>query len=55
MKKFVNGTFVELTPEEIAALEAVSVSTEPTIEERLDALESAMLEQLLGSEVLFNV
>ena len=55
MKKCVNGISIELTPEEIAALKEEEMAVEPTIEERLAALEAAMLEQLLGSEVLFNV
>lgn len=50
MKKCINGEYIEMTPEEIAELEAVAAEQpvpEPTAEERLVALEEAMLE-LLG-------
>lgn len=50
MKKYVNGEYIEMTPSEIAELEALAASEpvpEPTAEERLAALEEAMLE-LLG-------
>lgn len=50
MKKCINGEYIEMTPEEIAELEAMSAeqpAPEPTAEERLAALEEAMLE-LLG-------
>ncbi len=50
MKKCINGEYIEMTPEEIAELEAMAAempAPEPTAEERLAALEDAMLE-LLG-------
>ena len=50
MKICENGIIREMTPEEIAELEALVASEpvpEPTAEERLAALEEAMLE-LLG-------
>ena len=50
MKICENGVIREMTPEEIAELEALAASepaAEPTAEERLAALEEAMLE-LLG-------
>lgn len=50
MKKCINGEYIEMTPEEIAELEALAAempAPEPTAEERLEALEEAMLE-LLG-------
>lgn len=50
MKKCINGEYIEMTPEEIAELEAMAAKVpapEPTTEERLEALEEAMLE-LLG-------
>lgn len=50
MKKYVDGEYIEMTPEEIAELEAMAAEqpvSEPTAEERLAALEEAMLE-LLG-------
>lgn len=49
MKKYVNGNYIELTPEEIAELERLQVEMpmpEPTAEERLEALESAVLEMM---------
>lgn len=48
MLKFVDGYYIEMTPEEVSALKKESIAVEPTVEERLAALESAMLEQLLG-------
>lgn len=50
MKKCINGEYIEMTPEEIAELEAMAAempAPEPTAEERLEALEEAMFE-LLG-------
>ena len=50
MKICENGTIREMTPEEVAEYEALAQEapmSEPTAEERLDALESAMLE-LMG-------
>lgn len=50
MKKCINGEYIEMTPEEIAEFEAMVAeqpAPEPTAEERLAALEDAMLE-LLG-------
>nr|DAF73264.1 MAG TPA: hypothetical protein [Caudoviricetes sp.] len=50
MYKMLNGKRIEITPEEIAELEAMAAempAPEPTAEERLAALEEAMLE-LLG-------
>ena len=49
MKKYVNGRYAELTPEEEAALRAAAADApvpEPTMEDRMEALESAMLEML---------
>ena len=50
MKKYINGKYIEMTPEEIAELQAVAdnqPTPEPTAEERLEAIESALLE-LMG-------
>ena len=50
MKKCINGKYIEMTPEEIAEIEALAQEApmpEPTAEERIEALESAMLE-LMG-------
>lgn len=47
---WIDGVVREMTPEEVAELEAVAAempAPEPTAEERLEALEEAMLE-LLG-------
>lgn len=42
MKKYYNGKYIELTPEEIAEIEAQQPPTEPTptLEERLAAAEA---------------
>lgn len=53
MKKCINGEYIEMTPEEIAELEAMAAempAPEPTAEERIEALEEAMLELLGVSE-----
>lgn len=53
MKKCINGKYIEMTPEEIAELETMAAeqpAPEPTAEERLAALEEAMLELLGVSE-----
>ena len=49
MKKYINGKYIDMTPEEVAEFEALAQEAqmpEPTAEERLDALESAMLEMM---------
>lgn len=53
MKKYVDGEYIEMTPEEIAEFEAMAAempAPEPTAEERLEALEEAMLELLEVAE-----
>ena len=57
MKKWVNGQIIEMTPEEIAEAKAAQeeyekqlVSQPPTYEDRLSALESALLEMITGGE-----
>lgn len=50
---WIDGVVCEMTPEEIAELEAMAAEVpapEPTTEERLEALEEAMLELLGVSE-----
>lgn len=49
MKKFINGKYVDLTAEEIAEMERLQTEMpeqEPTLEERLEAIEAAVLEML---------
>lgn len=49
MKKYINGQYIKMTPEEIAAHEALAQEApipEPTAEERLEAIEAAVLEML---------
>lgn len=49
MKKYINGEYIEMTPEEIAELEALAHDEPmppPTAEERLEALEGVVLEIL---------
>ena len=48
MKKYANGKYIEMTAEEIAEMQTEHT---PTTEERLEALESAMLAQILGGAV----
>ena len=53
MKKYINGQYIEMTPEEIAELQSLAdnqPTPEPTAEERLEAIESALLE-LMGVDV----
>lgn len=57
MKKWVNGKIIEMTPEEIAEAKAAQeeyekqlASLPPTYEDRLSALESALLEMITGGE-----
>lgn len=53
MRAYENGIIRDMTPEEIAAYEALAAEApepEPTPEERIAALESAMLE-LLGVDI----
>ena len=54
MKKCVNGQYLEMTPEEIAALEQAATqqpTLEPTTEERIAALE----EQLAVAKILLGL
>lgn len=49
MRIMENGIYRDMTEEEIAALETQEELTpKPTMEERLAALEAAMLEQILN-------
>ena len=45
MKKCVNGEYIEMTAEEIDAMRAEEVVAEPTIEERLAAIEALLAER----------
>lgn len=48
MLKYENGEYIEMTEEEIAELMAESeIEQEPTILERIEAIESAILEGVL--------
>ena len=47
MKKYVDGQYIEMTEEEIAELVPTEVAP-PTAEERIAALEAAMLSLVLG-------
>lgn len=49
MKKYEDGRYVDMTQEEIeSVMQGFSPDETPTTEERLAALEAAMLEQILG-------
>lgn len=57
MKKWVNGQIIEMTSEEVAEINAAQeeyekqlASQPPTYEDRLSALESALLEMITGGE-----
>lgn len=57
MKKWVNGQIIEMTAEEVAEINAAQeeyekqlASQPPTYEDRLSALESALLEMITGGE-----
>lgn len=57
MKKWVNGQIIEMTSEEVAEINAAQEEYEkqlasqlPTYEDRLSALESALLEMITGGE-----
>ena len=48
MKKYVNGEYIEMTEEELAELmSSEDVEQEPTMLERIEAIESAILEGVL--------
>ena len=54
MKKCVNGQYLEMTPEEIAALEQAATqqpAPEPTSDERIAALE----EELAAAKILLGL
>lgn len=54
MKKWLNGKIIEMTLEEIAELQSMQMEhpiAEPTIEERMDAIEGAIMEL---AEVIAN-
>ena len=51
MKKYVNGQYLEMTEEELRKHAELCIPSAPSLEARLEALEAAMLEQLLGGAV----
>lgn len=57
-RQYINGQIAEMTPEEIAEAKAIQeeyekqlASQPPTYEDRLSALESALLEMITGGEI----
>ena len=57
MKKYVNGKYIDMTPEEIAELEKLTTempAPEPTPEERIAALEQDNAELRKAIETLLN-
>ena len=50
MKKYVNGEYIEMTAEEMEEMKAETIATEPTVLERLEAIESLLLEGVLTSD-----
>lgn len=54
MKKCINGQYIEMTQEEIDALYgSIDSSNEPTLEDRIAALESTHVTKTLNSVTLF--
>ena len=48
MKKYVNGEYIEMNAEEMEELkESAVIDEEPTVLERLEAIESVLLEGVL--------
>lgn len=51
MKKYVNGEYIEMTEEEIAQVKDTdNIIVEPTIVERLEAIEAVLLEGVLSGD-----
>ena len=51
MKKYVNGEYIDMTAEEIETLNnSETVETEPTVLERLEAIEALLLEGVLEGD-----
>ena len=51
MKKYADGKYTEMTAEEIEELKNIDVAvTEPTILERIEAIEAAILEGVLNND-----
>lgn len=57
IKGYINGQIIEITPEEIAEAKEIQeeyekqlASQPPTYEDRLSALETALLEMITGGE-----
>ena len=51
MKKYVNGEYIEMTAEELEELKATdNIVVEPTVIERLEAIEAAILEGVLSGD-----
>lgn len=51
MKKYEKGKYLEMTEDEIKALKETEIApTEPTILERLEAIESVILEGVLAGD-----
>ena len=50
MKKYVNGEYIEMTAEEMEEMKAEPIATEPTVIERLEAIEALLLEGVLAND-----
>ena len=51
MKKYVNGEYIEMTAEELEELKATdNIVVEPTVIERLEAIEAAIREGVLSGD-----
>ena len=51
MKKYENGQYIEMTEKEINELDNNIVELIPSLEERIEALEMILLEQILGGKL----
>ena len=50
MKKYVDGEYIEMTPEELKELIATDfIDEEPSLLERLEAIEAVLLEGVLNN------
>ena len=51
MKKYVDGEYIELTEEDMKELKATdNIDVEPTVLQRIEAVESVLLEEVLAND-----
>ena len=49
MKKYINGEYIELSPEELEEMKTEAIVAEPSLLERLEAIEAVLLEGVLNN------